>query len=264
MGDGRIISVVNNKGGVGKTTITLNLAHAMALQGKRTLIVDMDSQCNATSMFDLGRCVGLYELLAPISDPNAKDYQPSQCIYTTSLGCSILPNAEETAFLEADFYRHDNYLTVLREKLRQYAIDKFDITFIDCPPSMGAFVYAAMIASDCIIVPIKSGSKYSLDGITRTIHAINEVRKSKLNEDLILLKFLYNKANMRRVADQYALRVLEDNYPGQIFNEVIPETTSLQVTEMGSQTIFQWAPRSKIAQKFRDLAKETMSYLDEL
>ena len=186
------------------------------------------------------------------------------CIYPTKIGCSILPNVEETAFMEAEFYKTEAYITILKDRLRDFAVQNFDITLLDCPPSMGAFVYMSMVASDFIIVPIKAGSRFSLDGITKTINAINEIRQSKLNENLVLLKFLYNKANMRRLADQHSFEVLSMRYPGQVFEETIIETTMLQTSEIISETVFQSAPKSKIASKFRALAKEVLGELGEL
>ena len=176
--------------------------YGFAFEGKKVLIVDVDSQCNSTSFFNLAPgCASLYELLASVYDEEAPEIKPESCIYPTEIGCSILPNVEEMAFIEAEFYKNESYIVALRERLREYATKEFDITLIDCPPSMGAFVYMAMIASDFIIVPIRAGSRFSLDGITKTINAINQIRRTKLNEGLVLLKFLYNMADLRRLAD---------------------------------------------------------------
>ena len=259
---GKILSVVNNKGGVGKTTITVNLAHALAMQGKKVLIVDVDSQCNSTSFFNLAPgCASLYELLASVYDEEAPEIKPESCIYPTEIGCSILPNVEEMAFIEAEFYKNESYIVALRERLREYATKEFDITLIDCPPSMGAFVYMAMIASDFIIVPIRAGSRFSLDGITKTINAINQIRRTKLNEGLVLLKFLYNMADLRRLADKYSLTILNNRYPGQVLTEYISEATMLRSSEMLSETVFQSSPRSKVAAKFRSVAREILAAL---
>ena len=237
---GKIISVDNNKGGVGKTTITVNLAHALAMQGKKVLIVDVDSQCNSTSFFNLAPgCASLYELLASVYDEEAP----------------------EMAFIEAEFYKNESYIVALRERLREYATKEFDITLIDCPPSMGAFVYMAMIASDFIIVPIRAGSRFSLDGITKTINAINQIRRTKLNEGLVLLKFLYNMADLRRLADKHSLTILNNRYPGQVLTEYISEATMLRSSEMLSETVFQSSPRSKVAAKFRSVAREILAAL---
>ena len=95
---GKIISVVNNKGGVGKTTITVNLAHALAMQGKKVLIVDVDSQCNSTSFFNLAPgCASLYELLASVYDEEAPEIKPESCIYPTSRLAASCPNEERRA-----------------------------------------------------------------------------------------------------------------------------------------------------------------------
>ena len=238
---GKIISVVNNKGGVGKTTITVNLAHALAMQGKKVLIVDVDSQCNSTSFFNLAPgCASLYELLASVYDEEAPEIKPESCIYPTEIGCSILPNVEEMAFIEAEFYKNESYIVALRERLREYATKEFDITLIDCPPSMGAF---------------------SLDGITKTINAINQIRRTKLNEGLVLLKFLYNMADLRRLADKHSLTILNNRYPGQVLTEYISEATMLRSSEMLSETVFQSSPRSKVAAKFRSVAREILAAL---
>ena len=238
---GKIISVVNNKGGVGKTTITVNLAHALAMQGKKVLIVDVDSQCNSTSFFNLAPgCASLYELLASVYDEEAPEIKPESCIYPTEIGCSILPNVEEMAFIEAEFYKNESYIVALRERLREYATKEFDITLIDCPPSMGAFV---------------------LDGITKTINAINQIRRTKLNEGLVLLKFLYNMADLRRLADKHSLTILNNRYPGQVLTEYISEATMLRSSEMLSETVFQSSPRSKVAAKFRSVAREILAAL---
>ena len=126
---------------------------------------------------------------------------------------------------------------------------------------MGAFVYMAMIASDFIIVPIRAGSRFSLDGITKTINAIDQIRRTKLNEGLVLFKFLYNMADLRRLADKHSLTILNNRYPGQVLTEYISEATMLQSSEMLSETVFQSSPRSKVAAKFRSVAREILAAL---
>lgn len=119
---GKIISVVNNKGGVGKTTITVNLAHALAMQGKKVLIVDVDSQCNSTSFFNLAPgCARFTSCLPRFMTKKPPKSNLNSCIYPTEIGCSILPNVEEMAFIEAEFYKNESYIVALRERLREYA-----------------------------------------------------------------------------------------------------------------------------------------------
>ena len=142
---GVIIAIVNNKGGVGKTTVACNLAHALGLLGKRVLVVDLDSQCNATALLipkeDPPRA-GLYELLQP-DGPGAhlEDY----LLTTRYDNVFCLPNVPETASLEPQlilgapesFFR-------LRRRIRDQARGRFDFTLIDTPPNLGAFVLCAL------------------------------------------------------------------------------------------------------------------------
>ena len=112
--------------------------YGFAFEGKKVLIVDVDSQCNSTSFFNLAPgCASLYELLASVYDEEAPEIKPESCIYPTEIGCSILPNVEEMAFIEAEFYKNESYIVALRERLREYATKEFDITLIDCPPQWG-------------------------------------------------------------------------------------------------------------------------------
>lgn len=109
--------------------------------------------------------------------------------------------------------------------------------------------------------PSRAGSRFSLDGITKTINAINQIRRTKLNEGLVLLKFLYNMADLRRLADKHSLTILNNRYPGQVLTEYISEATMLRSSEMLSETVFQSSPRSKVAAKFRSVAREILAAL---
>lgn len=256
---GSIISIVNNKGGVGKTTTAINLAHALSLKGKKVLLVDMDTQCNTTGFFDVQPEKSLYELLTDITTT------PIRCIYPTQIaGVHILPNVENTAFIESDLYSDPTHVRFLLDRLRPHIIDRYDVTLIDCPPSMGCFVWMAMVASDFVVIPIEAGSRMSLEGITKTIRAINEIRTSTLNEHLLLLKFLYTKANLRRSADMSALTVLKERFPGQIFETTIHEATAIKQAEMVRETVLKNAPKSKSSVKFKELADEVLNEIEGL
>ena len=182
---GQIISIVNNKGGVGKTTVAVNLAHALTRRSQRVLVVDTDSQCNATSILcskDLGKNT-LYEVFAE-SDVNVE-----QCIYPTEyekLFC--LPNTNDTSALEPPLLRAlPDSFEIIRRRIRQYAQDHYDFTFLDCPPNMGFFVVSALHASDFVIVPVLSGSAFSVEGLSKAIDLINDIR-TKSNPDFKFLQ----------------------------------------------------------------------------
>jgi chromosome partitioning protein len=147
-----VVAVVNNKGGVGKSTVTANLSHAYALanKGKRVLAVDLDSQCNLTELMTAQGTIGpsLYELL----DDSTTDVH--SCIYPTPYeGVSAIPNIPETASLELKLMNHkDNGWHILRTRLREYALSNYDLTIMDCPPNLGLFVLQAMVAADFVLV----------------------------------------------------------------------------------------------------------------
>ena len=148
--NGMIISVVNNKGGVGKTCCASNLAHALSLRGVKVLLVDNDPQSNSTSLM-LGAGanpeLSLYHVY--------RDSIPiTQAIYTTPYGANVVPNSNRTDTLELELYQKPavSYF-MLRNALREHALKNYDLTLIDCPPTLGLWVVQALITSDACKKP---------------------------------------------------------------------------------------------------------------
>lgn len=253
---GVIISVANNKGGTGKTTVSCNLAHAMARLNYKVLLADMDSQVNATSLI-LGKEVPtrtLYDLL----NPETPNIPIEHCIHSTSYNnLSILPNIQEFAGLEPDLIANapDSFLT-LRDKLRDYACSKFDYTFIDNPPNMGTFVIISLYASDCVIVPNEAGSSFSMEGLVKMIRLISNVRENG-NPSLRFLRLLINKVDKRTAVSKATISYIGDNFkPEQVFESSIPICTAFQKAEGARQTILRYASSSTGARHYRKLANE--------
>ncbi len=262
---GTIISVVNNKGGVGKTTITTNLAHAIANLKKNVLIVDIDSQCNSSSFFFHGDP-------DRVPSPNLYDFLEDEtldvreCVYNAEgyTRIAILPTHEGQAALEPELIqRADTGIRILHDRLRDYAKLNYDVTFIDCPPNLGTFVMMAMVASDFVIVPLESGSKYSIDGIAKTIKLIDEIRQEQQNTELALLRFLLNKARPRTIVTRNMHEMLTEKYPGRVFKTILPDSTDMKQGEFLSETVIRQKPSSYLTRQFRELAKEVLS-LQEL
>jgi cellulose biosynthesis protein BcsQ len=262
---GTIISVVNNKGGVGKTTITTNLAHAISNLKKNVLVVDIDSQCNSSSFFfhgdpDRVPTPNLYEFLED------EKVDVRECIYNAAdySRIAILPTHESQAALEPELIqRADTGIGILRNRMRDYAKANYDITLIDCPPNLGTFVMMAMVASDFVIVPLESGSKYSIDGIAKTVKLIDEIRQEQQNPDLALLRFLLNKAKPRTIVTRSMHEMLTEKYPGRVFKTILPDSTDMKQGEFLSETVLRQKPNSYLTRQFRELAKEVLS-LEEL
>jgi len=261
---GIVISVVNNKGGVGKTTLSCNLGVALTRLKERVLVVDMDSQCNATGILLPQNTVvrnSLYELL----NPNETDKIPIEnCIYASKhKGLYCLPNVEETSGLEMDLVpRYPESLRFLRNKLRPYSSASFDFTIIDNPPNMGIFVANSLYASDFVIVPNDAGSAYSLDGLRKALELITSIQASG-NPDLRFLRLLVNRVDLRTaisrvIIDDITARFRED----QVFKTTIPVNTVLQQAEYAKETVFRHYPTSRAAKAYRQLAEEILSILN--
>jgi len=257
---GSIIAIVNNKGGVGKTTVTVNLAHALAKRGKRVLIVDNDAQCNASSLLVDSDIVSdsIYELY------EADDTPIERCIYPTAYdGLSIIPNSEETAALEISLNRGipKTYLR-LRDRIRAYVKQNFDFTFIDTPPNWGYFVLAALHAADCVIVPILCSSRFSMEGLTRALSLIDGVRERE-NPDLRLLRLVVNNVDKRtaisRVVADKLRRLFDENV---LFKTSIPTNTQFAQAEMEGKSIIRFSPRSVGAKYYRSLATEFLEIFE--
>ncbi len=256
---GVIIAVVNNKGGVGKTTAACNLAHALGLLGQRVLVVDLDPQCNATSLLlsdNLDPQHSLHELLAHETlGPSLTSFiYPSQ--YE---GVYCLPNVPETASLEPEMILSaPASLFRLRRHLRDYALRHFDFVIIDNPPNLGSFVLCALNTADFALVPVKAGSAFSVTGLLRAVRLINEVRVRD-NKDLRFLRLLISHVDKRtlisRTLTEQIFRAFRED---QIFRTAIPGNTAFEQAEAAGATIFRWNSSAPGARAFRELAQELL------
>ena len=251
-----IISIVNNKGGVGKTTVAVNLAHALTRRGQRVLVVDMDSQCNATS-FLLPRAPNGNTLYEVFTEP---DLNIGQCVHPTEyekLFC--LPNTNDTSALEPPLLKSlPDSFKVVRNRLRGYTHQHYDFALLDCPPNMGFFVVSALHASDFVIVPIWAGSAFSIEGLLRAIDLINDIRVNG-NPDLKFLRLLINQVDRRTAMTKVTIDQIHKNFPhDQAFKTMIPVNAAFQRAENESKTIIRYDPTTLGAKAYRALAKELL------
>jgi chromosome partitioning protein len=256
---GRIFAVMNIKGGVGKTTITGNLADALGSLGHRVLAVDMDSQCNTTSLLSPGE----HPPQNTVRDLLAQDetiLPVRKCIVPTRLAnVSLLPNIPETATLEPQLLLSApaSYAR-LRRHLRDYARRHFTFTLIDNPPNMGTFVLTSLYAADGVILPLKAGSAFSVDGLLKAVRLISQVR-AEANPDLRFLRLLINQMDRRTIISRNIAREIAGSFKeDQLFRTTIPVNTAFERAESRGQTIFQFDPGASGAAAFRDLARELL------
>lgn len=253
-----IVSIINNKGGVGKSTVTQNLAHALANCGMSVLIIDQDPQANTTSiMTHSAGNTTIYNLY--------KDGTPAeQCVHSTKYDrIDILPNTNNTDTVEVELYvdaRQSYFL--LRDKVREFAVSNYDITLIDCPPNLGLFVMMALICSDSAIIPIEAGSRYSVDGFRSAYEAI-QAASSTVKHDLKFLRAVINKVDMRASISKTSVEYLRRQFGDKMFTVTIPSNTDIQKAEAERKTVIRYAPQSTGAKRFKLLADEFLELLDD-
>lgn len=258
---GQIISMINNKGGVGKTTLAINFAHAIANKGKKVLVVDVDSQCNATSnFFDVPDKDSLYEIFTDQADVN-------DCIHSTDYHrVHFLPNRYDTAAIEPTFARRSDYgWFLLKDKLRDFAQQHYDLTILDCPPNLGTFSLQAMICSDFVIVPVEAGSRYATEGLNRTVETIEDVATTEgIEHSGIFLRLVINKADRRTVISKVTIEKIQDLYGEKVFKTIVPVNTDIQQAELIGKTVIRHSAKSPGTKAFRQLSNELLELINDL
>ena len=265
-----IITIMNNKGGVGKTTTTINLADALGRKKKKIWVIDNDPQANTSSkLINWKIDSSLYDMLSPENSIESIDI--ADFIYPTTCGDNVFitPNESETAGLEAEIYLNlktvnERILFKFKEIIRKHALKNYDYTLIDCPPNMGSFVLSAMFASDAIIVPILASSADSVAGLNKAIELIKLVSNEQ-NKDLKFLRLLINGYHKGHIIDKTVLEEVHKNFDkDQVFNTVIPNNTHIAQAEAMNKTVLQYNSQSPGARAFRVLSKELIEITGRL
>ena len=247
----RVITICNAKGGVGKTTTATNLSAYLAAMGRYVLLVDMDPQANATTG------VGVAAKDPSIYHSFVDDQNPSQLIKKTSIfGFDILPASQSLAGATVELVTMDEREYRLKKILDQIRTN-YDYILIDCPPSLGLLTVNALVASEHVIIPVQT-EYFALEGLSQLLNTINLVRKG-LNPDLQVLGVLLTMYDKRNQLSRQVLNEVNKNFPGRIFNAVIPRLVSLAEAPSFGKTILQYDPYSHGAKAYRALAQEIVS-----
>ncbi|OPY84926.1 MAG: Chromosome-partitioning ATPase Soj [Smithella sp. PtaU1.Bin162] len=258
-----IISVINNKGGTAKTTTVINTGDALSRLGKRILIIDMDNQCNATDILQGGMekpfVKSLYDLIDPRGDRSDNENADIEsCIYpTVNKKLHFIPNIPDSAILSPRIVLGgESALFLLRERMRNYALNNFDFTFIDCPPNVDVFVISALIASDLVIVPTMAGSKFSLNGLVKTKAFIDDIG-DRYNADLKFLKLLITMVDSRTSICKTIVNAIRKTFlEHEVFYQTIPMNTDFQKAEVFNQSIFDYRIGAPGAGAYMNVAEE--------
>jgi chromosome partitioning protein len=243
----KTIAIVNQKGGVGKTTTCVNLAAALVEAGKRVLLCDFDPQANATSGMGVDKTVskGVYEVV--IGEVSAGD-----AIAHTRYG-DVLPSNKALAGAGIELISMDHRETLLKDALAELK-DQYDFIFIDCPPSLELLTLNALCAADSILVPVQ-GEYFALEGLSDLLNTVRLVRRSlnpRLELEGVLLTMFDGRTNLAlQVADE-----VKHYFPGKVYATVIPRNVRLSEAPSHGKPITSYDRTSRGAEAYTALAVE--------
>ena len=254
---GRIIAIANQKGGVGKTTTSINLSASLAAKGKKVLMIDTDPQGNATSGYgvdknDLDNTI--YELIlgeCSIQDCILKEVIP---------GVSILPSNVNLAAAEIELIGVEKKEYILKNEI-DWVKDSYDFIIIDCPPSLSMLTVNAMTTADTVLVPIQC-EYYALEGLSQLIHTVNLV-KERLNPDLDMEGVVFTMFDSRTNLSSQVVENVKNNLQQTVYNTIIPRNIRLAEAPSYGMPIQMYDPKSAGAEAYMLLADEVIKRKDK-
>ena len=250
---GKIIAIANQKGGVGKTTTSINLSACIAAKGKKVLVIDIDPQGNTTSGFGIEKNElenTIYELIlgdCSIHDCIIKDIIPK---------LSILPSNVNLAAAEIELIGVQKKEFILKNEV-DYIKDKYDYIIIDCPPSLNMLTINAMTTADSVLVPIQC-EYYALEGLSQLIHTVNLV-KERLNPDLEMEGVVFTMYDSRTNLSAQVVQNVKSYLDEKVYNTLIPRNIRLAEAPSYGKPINLYDPKSAGAVSYMELANEVMS-----
>lgn len=249
----RIISIANQKGGVGKTTTAMNLATGLAAVGKRVLLIDLDPQGNASTGFGIDRedrSPGTYELIEGL-------VTSEEVLRPTMIpGLFVLPASENLAGAEVELVSLPKREQRLKQEIKTLA-KNFEYILIDCPPSLGLLTLNALVASDRLLIPLQC-EFYSLEGLTHLLRTINRVRQT-FNPKLMLEGIVLTMYDRRNSLSEQVSKDVRAHLPEHVFKTVIPRNVRICEAPSFGKPVLIYDVRCSGSVAYMDLAREVLT-----
>ena len=250
---GKILAITNQKGGVGKTTTSVNLASSLSYLGKRVLLVDVDHQANATTYMGINRA----NLQYTVADIFQENVHVSDIIQSVeSVNVDILPARYELGNVENNLITHDNKDFILSNALEQIK-SEYDYIIIDCPPSLGVVTINALMASDSVIIPVQC-EFLALDGLTQLLNTIRMIQtKQKYNKRTLTIEgVLLTMLDTRSNIGYEVINEVRTYFKEKVFKTVIPRNVKVSVAPSYGLPVTEFSPKSKGSLSYQNLARE--------
>jgi chromosome partitioning protein len=250
---GCVITISNQKGGVGKTTTAVNLSASIAKTGKRCLIIDSDPQGNATTGLGFsksGQKTGLYDFMLGSATVD------TAAVETEMPGLFLMGATKELIGAEIEMYLEDNREFLLKKRLEEIK-DQFDFIFIDCPPSLGFLTINAITASNYVLVPLQC-EYYALEGLSQLLDTLKAVKKG-LNPNLKIIGILLTMYDARNNLSAQVQEEVRGHFKGTVFDTIIPRNVRLSEAPSYGKPIILYDAQSRGSRSYLDLAKEVIN-----
>ena len=251
---GRIIAVVNQKGGVGKTTTAVNLAAALTEQGKRVLVCDFDPQANATSGFGIDK----RKVSHTSYDMIIGEAAPADCVVPTRFA-DVIPSAADLAGAAVELIGMDRREQQLKKGLNALR-DKYDVIFIDCPPSLEMLTLNGLCAADGILIPVQC-EYYALEGLSDLMATLRSVKR-RLNQSLDIFGVILTMFDGRTNFSTQVAQEVRRHFPGKVFTTAIPRNVRLAEAPSHGLPVGAYDRSSRGAVAYRELAEDVARKLE--
>jgi len=246
----KVIAIANQKGGVGKTTTAISLAAALAMLGKKVLLLDLDPQANATSGLGIEADSSIYYPL--IGEASILD----KVIPTRINNLFMVPSGMDLSGVEIELARRDDHLTFLREMLAGVRDSSdFDYCLLDTPPSLGVLMTSSLASADEVLIPLQC-EYFGLEGLAKIIHIISQIKDSGAAPDLLLSGIIMTMYDGRTNLSRQVVEEVTTHFPEHVYERVVPRTIRISEAPSFGKTIFEHEPSGTGSRAYYAIAHE--------